>query len=478
MISPASMIVRCRVLSLLPVTFFACAVPGEPGPGELGPGDAEVGQDEQAIVGGSATTDYPAVPYLSIVYSNNSGGACSGTLVSPRVILTAAHCIDPSLEGNGVTVSEVSAYFGSRVGGTDEHRIEVVPAEDWVYVEDWNFSGGDFALVLLAHDASVAPIPFNTTALSGADLGRGLHLVGWGNTTEGAGAGTKRHVTASISDIDSWLVRYGTASANTCQGDSGGPGFLTIGGQEVVVSVTSWGTGGCLGESGAGRVDRFASSIRGFIDENDIPLPPEVAFVRPTDGETVRPGFHVQVDATDNTRIESLELWVNGALADSFDVAVPPYIIRAPEIADGPATLEVRATDNRGDTTVATVAVTVDSSCETAAECGNGYECVDSVCVPNEGATGDTCTGNEACQSGLCGTIDDVSLCTEECVPGGDSCPDGFRCSGGGEVGYCWPSDEDEGGCRVAGGEGGWLTLVMLGLAGLLTVRRRRGAGQ
>src|SRR5690606_41799467 len=49
---------------------------------------------------------------------------------------------------------------------------------------------------------------------------------------------------------------------------------------------------------------------------------------------------------------------------------VPPYIVNAPELPDGPVTIEAVATDNRGDSTRASVEVTLDSSCSQASDCG------------------------------------------------------------------------------------------------------------
>ena len=46
-----------------------------------------------------------------------------------------------------------------------------------------------------------------------------------------------------------------------------------------------------------------------------MPIPPTVAVVSPADGDTVQPGFAVRVDATDNTRVERLELWLDGEMA-------------------------------------------------------------------------------------------------------------------------------------------------------------------
>jgi hypothetical protein len=62
---------------------------------------------------------------------------------------------------------------------------------------------------------------------------------------------------------------------------------------------------------------------------------------------------------------------------------------------------------------------------------------------PTGAELGADCTANEECASGLCGTIDGVSFCTQPCV---DSCAMGFSCTDG----YCQPPRGSGSGCSVA----------------------------
>lgn len=179
-----------------------------------------------AIVGGVPTQDDPATVLLE-----SAAGECSGVLITPRVVLTARHCL--LAEANALTV----AFGASRTSARLRIGVDVVlghPATDLA------------ALALRrAAPESIPLLPLNRRRLQSA-TGQAVRLVGFGLTQVGmADNGIKRSVLTSLRGLQSdpalgELVWTDTRiDASTCNGDSGGPQWMRFGGVEALVAITS-----------------------------------------------------------------------------------------------------------------------------------------------------------------------------------------------------------------------------------------------
>jgi secreted trypsin-like serine protease len=199
-------------------------------------------------------------------YSDGTWLYCSGTLISPTVFLTAAHCGDA--DGERVRVTFDTAYqAGDRVYSGTFHP-------DPLYGHDQS-DPHDIAVVVL--DRAVKGItPAKLPAagsLSGLSGSQRFTSVGYGayEVTNGPGGhqylydDVRMVATGTLNSINkSWLrisMNPSTGNGGTCYGDSGGPNFL--GDTSVIAATTITGDSVCRSTNVAYRLD--TASARAFL---------------------------------------------------------------------------------------------------------------------------------------------------------------------------------------------------------------------
>ena len=195
---------------------------------------------QQAIIGGAPSTADVAVFMLDIQADNGASTRCSATLIASRTLLTAAHCVDPSMLGaTRLTIVATNAPTEAEV--TPGNTVNVVETR---LHPAWNAAAGlgnDLGLLLLETAQTVRPSPWNTQSLAGLG-GAPVRLVGYGASTPDGGTGTKRTVDLSIRQLTADLISLGNfVDKGICHGDSGGPTFHDFGdGVERLVGVHSF----------------------------------------------------------------------------------------------------------------------------------------------------------------------------------------------------------------------------------------------
>lgn len=245
-----------------------------------------VGSEGEPIIGGTNDTGDPGVVMVRATQSNGYA-LCSAEVVSPHVIMTAAHCVSPAELGGSATFD---VFIGSDMNGSQGNDPSMwLATQATHYNSKFNGNnlnnGQDVAVVILSQPTSITPLVMNRTALTNSDVGQTIRIVGFGvnsgNDTQGNSAGTKRQTTTPLTSYSTNFVQFGTATHDTCEGDSGGPAFMTLNGTEVIVGITSFGYQGCGGGATDTRVDTISVP---FVDPyiaqfdpgftNGAPTPP------------------------------------------------------------------------------------------------------------------------------------------------------------------------------------------------------------
>jgi len=244
--SIASVAVRLAAFSSVAV-LAGCAATGGGG----GSGDSSGGRKGAPIVNGQETSDYPEAGVLLM----QGQAFCTGTLVAPRSVLTAGHCVD------GQDASQFTFGIGASQDQLDT-ELSVVGAVQHPQF-DMQQLVNDVAVVTLGEDAPIAPMPMNPS-MDQSWIGKPVTLVGYGvdDGPSQSNAGIKRMVTVTIDQVDPTTLHYTTQQGQTaCNGDSGGPAFSDEGGQLVVAGITSYGDQNCQQYGVYTRVDAYLDFI-------------------------------------------------------------------------------------------------------------------------------------------------------------------------------------------------------------------------
>lgn len=213
--------------------------------------EEHIGTVSEAIIDGTSDTSDDAAVALIL----QGQIFCSGTLISETVVLTAAHCVDPSPPDH--------VLFGSKLGATGAVLIAVTQTHAHDDFDDATLEN-DIAIVGLAEKAPVKPATVSTKELT---EGAKLRLVGFGvtNSNNDDSAGKKRYGNTTVDSVTDTEFRFKANPAQTCSGDSGGPAFGTNSkGQRILVGVTSSGDSDCKVYGRDIRVDAYAD----FIDQS------------------------------------------------------------------------------------------------------------------------------------------------------------------------------------------------------------------
>lgn len=381
------------------------------------------------IVNGQIEYGYPEVGELhcytqvgGIVYQGN----CTATLISDRIVLTAAHCVT-----RDSTPNQYCDSFEYNIGSSTYNIASAVHHPNYIYDPTNYIIENDVAIVTLSRAVNgITPAPIAKPGET-PTVGELVKIVGFGITADGRDDnGIKRSASAYIVDVDSDLIVFDGEDATKpmiCSGDSGGPTFANRNGVQTVIGVHSFvdvdtNNIACRNRGYDARVDVFYSWISSFLPNQSLSGYGESCLT----SENCESGLCAPA-GVNQTSVCTIYCSSNACPNNDGCRTVTGY----------PNAL---CTPNQNDLSAFGESCTSNSSCESniciinkstqklfcsttcSAGCPSPYECDTSTGYCNMPATnplkqiGELCSTDAECYSNLCASHNGTLLCTTDCT--------------------------------------------------------------
>ena len=332
---------------------------------------------------GGAPVAQGAAPYA--VYIQAATGAstfvsCTGSVIAPTIVLTAAHCVFNKTTGAAIPASAISVSSGSvnRPPTSPPPPVNVTAVRADPYYNPLTFQA-DAALLILSAPTSAPAIALATTASAALYApGTSVTFAGWGETVADVDSSAPTQLQsgtvpilanatcqASVEFHPGYTLCTGGTGYRpaTCHGDSGGPLVAQTAAGALQIGITSYGSAvGCgIAPDYFTRVSSvqtwIASAIAGaapppsFVPPFNPPAPAAVTLV--ADGVSSTFAAPAADPATLQTAFTATLVAANGTPVATQTLAPTATTAVFPSVQPGTYTVSVVATYSEGSSPAA-----------------------------------------------------------------------------------------------------------------------------
>lgn len=200
--------------------------------------------DSATIVNGKPVlaTDLYARHTVAIAPENST--PCTGVIIAPHFILSAAHCADYFSKGH--------IFFGlvAKTGLATVYKVKNVTSHPkycstcfFADTEPADFK--DYAIVEFAEELPVGFKPVELATFKQIKKGSKVHLAGYGFDENFKYDGILKATRAPVTAVGQFEFVTDETKNGTCRGDSGGPAFILEDSKIYLAGITSRGDALC-----------------------------------------------------------------------------------------------------------------------------------------------------------------------------------------------------------------------------------------